>query len=280
MKTYLPGSIELNEQVDWLDEVPLWSAPFGIKLLEKVKYRRGITALDIGFGTGFPLIELAMRLGISCEVYGIDPWKEAVAKAGRRAEVYGITNVHIIEGRAEEIPLEADSIDLIVSNNGINNVRDIAKVFSECRRVMKKGGQLVITMNLADSMIEFYNVFEQVLKEKGMEREVEAIHRHIALKRPPLEHVIGLAQKNGFLILNSDHDQFYFRYADGTAMLDHHFIRLAFMDSWMELLREDKRIEIFNLIEQRLNEQAEKQGGLVLSIPFVTIDAMFCNINV
>ena len=60
------------------DEFPFWSAPFGTKLLDMINYRRGITALDIGFGTGFPLVELAMRLGPTCTVRGIDPSTDVI----------------------------------------------------------------------------------------------------------------------------------------------------------------------------------------------------------
>jgi arsenite methyltransferase len=66
------------ELTGFYDELPLWSAPFGIKLLEEVPLRKNIRALDIGFGTGFPLLELAQQLGASSVVYGIDPWEEAV----------------------------------------------------------------------------------------------------------------------------------------------------------------------------------------------------------
>jgi 16S rRNA G527 N7-methylase RsmG len=46
-----------------IDELPIWSVPFGLKLLDVVDYKPTISAIDIGFGTGFPLIELAMRFG-------------------------------------------------------------------------------------------------------------------------------------------------------------------------------------------------------------------------
>lgn len=61
------------------DEVPLWSAPFGLKLLEHVIYKPDLAVLDIGFGSGFPLIELAMRLGKNARVYGIDPFSYTFA---------------------------------------------------------------------------------------------------------------------------------------------------------------------------------------------------------
>lgn len=71
------------------DELPLWSAPFGLKLLEYVTYKRDLTAVDIGFGSGFPLIELAMRLGESARIYGIDPWKKALERAEKKNQTSG-----------------------------------------------------------------------------------------------------------------------------------------------------------------------------------------------
>ncbi|MCW8961437.1 MAG: hypothetical protein OQK29_07725 [Ignavibacteriaceae bacterium] len=80
MDNYLKTNCNLNdsEVVSVIDELPLWSAPFGLRLLDKINYRKNITALDIGSGLGFPLLEVAMRLGDSCKVYGIDPWEAAV----------------------------------------------------------------------------------------------------------------------------------------------------------------------------------------------------------
>ena len=73
MKKYLTNNLDLNKLVNVLDELPLWSAPFGLKLLDAIEYKPNISALDIGFGNGFPLTELAMRLGETSTVYGIDP---------------------------------------------------------------------------------------------------------------------------------------------------------------------------------------------------------------
>ena len=58
------------------DDLPLWSAPFGLMLFDTIQYRPDLTVLDIGCGTGFPLIELAGRLGDSCRLVGIDPFVE------------------------------------------------------------------------------------------------------------------------------------------------------------------------------------------------------------
>ena len=70
MDKYLNTKYNLDDSkiVSVIDELPLWSAPFGLKLLDKINYRKNITALDIGSGLGFPLLEVAMRLGNSCKV--------------------------------------------------------------------------------------------------------------------------------------------------------------------------------------------------------------------
>jgi len=273
MKPYLSNNFNLNELINVLDELPLWSAPFGLKLLEYVNYKPNITALDIGFGNGFPLTELAMRLGNSSVVYGIDPWKEATVRARQKIELYKITNIKIIEGVAESIPLDNDSIDLITSNNGINNVNDIDKVLSECSRIIKSGGQFIQTMNLDKSMIEFYDHLENVLSELKMNKEIEAMHQHIAHKRPPIDGYVILLQKHGFTINDVVHDEFNYKFTNGTAMFNHYFIHVAFMESWIKLLPPDKVEQIFDKIESRLNYQAKEHGGIKLTIPFVMINA-------
>jgi ubiquinone/menaquinone biosynthesis C-methylase UbiE len=273
MKQYLLKPATPAGKIETFDELPLWSAPFGLKLLDYIDYRPNITALDIGFGTGFPLIELAMRLGESSMVYGIDPWPAAHALVNKKIEFYGITSLRLIKGLAESIPLDDNSVDLIVSNNGINNVSDIEKVLSECCRICKKGGQFVVTMNLDKSLVEFYDQLENVLAEMHLKKEIDLMHRHIYEKRRPLDEITSMLHKHGFNVKNLEQDQFSYKFTDGTAMFNHYFIRLAFMEAWIKFLPEDKLEEIFNIIETRLNEQARISGGVKLSVPFAVIDA-------
>ncbi|MCK9616341.1 MAG: class I SAM-dependent methyltransferase [Lentimicrobiaceae bacterium] len=274
MKQYLKNDFDFSKLIDVFDELPIWSAPFGLKLLDYINYKTNISAVDLGFGTGFPLTEIALRLGDSSVVYGIDPWKDAIERVNKKVNYYGLTNVRIIEGVAEFIPLDNDSIDLITSNNGINNVNDIDKVLSECSRIIKQGGQFVQTMNTDKTMFEFYGQLEQVLSDLHMDKEIDLMRQHILYKRPPIDKMISMIQKHGFGIKDLEHDQFNYRFANGTALLNHYFIRLAFMDSWIKLLPSDKVEQIFDTIELRLNEQSKILDGIKLSIPYVLINAI------
>jgi hypothetical protein len=129
-------------------------------------------------------------------------------------------------------------------------------------------------MNTDLSMIEFYNQLEQVLTQLQMSKEVELMRQHISHKRPSIDGFIKRIENNGFVIKDLEHDQFSYKFADGTAMLNHYFIRLAFMDSWVKLLPADKIEQIFDTIELRLNNQSKELGGIKLSIPFVLINAI------
>lgn len=265
-------NLDSPENVGFFDEIPLWSAPFGLMLFEQIHLKKNITALDIGFGTGFPLTELAMRLGRTSTVYGIDPWEAAVLRTEEKLRHYGITNVKIIRGVAEAIPLENGSVDLIVSNNGINNVSDLNRVLAECSRIMKEKGQFVLSVNLDNTMIGFYSVMEQVLTDLDMKEEIKNMKEHIYCKRKPMPELTALLKHNGFTVNKIVEDKFDYQFTDGTTLFQHFFIRLAFLPSWKNIVPTDRQEEVFQKIEGRLNEMADMTGRCQLIVPFAILN--------
>ena len=122
MTEYLSCTFNDSEEfISTFDEAPLWSGTFGLLLLKHLELKPNLTIIDLGSGAGFPLMELAGRLGKSCKLYGLDPWANANKRARQKIKNYTLSNVEIIESSAEHIPFENNSIDLIVSNLGINN---------------------------------------------------------------------------------------------------------------------------------------------------------------
>lgn len=271
----LRTSLDLNnpEAVSVLDELPLWSAPFGLRLLDAIVLKKNISVLDIGFGLGFPLIEVASRIGATGKLYGIDPWKAATVRAKRKIEILGLKNITLIDGVAESVPLPDATIDLIISNNGINNVQGIGKVFRECARIAKPGAQFVMTVNLKETMTEFYTIFEQVLTESGLANAIPKLRHHIYLKRRPVEEFEKHFSENHFQITKTTYDSFRLRYADGSAMMRNPFIRWAFMGSWIDLVPSGKIEMVFAEIETRMNRISDEKGEWAVTIPLVLFDA-------
>ncbi len=254
------------------DELSLWSAPFGLKLLDSITMRRGMKVLDFGCGFGFPMLELAERLGMTSEVYGLDPSPEASAVIQQKITDWQIGNAKIIRGVAEAIPFPDCFFDLIVANNGINNVSDQAQALKECYRVSKPGAHIILTVNLPETMTEFYRIFEQTLYEAGYSDEISKMHHHIAEKRKSAVQLSQLIEEAGFNIVSLTTDAFKFRFADGTAFFHHHLIRNAFLPPWKAILPETMARFFFDRVEEKLNRQALETGEFFVTIPYACLN--------
>lgn len=274
MKNYFKNIFDADNPkfVNAIDELPFWSAPFGLTLLDTVKIKQNIKALDIGCGTGFPLFELAGRLGESCKVYGIDAYDKVIEKVKEKISLYELTNIEAINCEAENLPFENNFFDLIVSNNGINNVRDLEKTFSESCRVLKQGGQFVFTFNLPESLTEFYSVFKSTLEELGLLNQIQKVDEHIFEKRKPIEYMERLLIKNKFKVIQKIQNKFLYRFVNGTAFFNHSIFKFHFLPVWKNLLPEKREEEVFTILEEKLNTTASNQGELVMTIPYVCFD--------
>jgi ubiquinone/menaquinone biosynthesis C-methylase UbiE len=243
-----------------------------LKLLDTIELKPNINALDIGCGLGFPLIEVAQRLGISSKVYGIDPWERALQRINLKIRTFDIKNVAAIEGVAERLPFDNNIFDLIVSNNGINNVEDIKLTLAECFRVSKASSQFTLTVNLEGSMIEFYDVFKEILIMNGFHDEAIRVKDQIYSKRKPLDETKLSLEEAGFNIISIQEDSFQFRFLDGATMFNHNEIKYWFLEGWKSVLNPNDLENIFEQVEDRLSKIAREAGEIRLTIPFVTID--------
>ncbi len=268
--TFDPSDLELASVYD---EIPLWSAPFGLALLAAVPMRPGMTVLDIGCGTGFPLLELAQRLGDTCRIYAVDPWGAGLERVRLKMNHYGVRNVQLIQDEAENMSFADGMFDLVVSNVGINNVADPGKVLAKCFRASKQGAQLIVTVNLPDTMKLFYAVFESVLRDLGKDDSVARLRTHIRAKRKSLEETTLLIEGAGFGISGIKEDSFSMRFLNGTSLFNHFFIRLAFRDGWNSIIDTGEIEPTFRILEQRLNDVAAREGELNLAIPYACIIA-------
>src|SRR5436190_1252261 len=105
----------------------------------------GQTVLDLGSGGGIDVLLSAKRVGPTGKAYGLDMTEEMLALAIRNLDEAGATNVEFLKGYIEDVPLPANTIDVIISNCVINLSTDKPKVFAEMHRVLKPGGRIGIS---------------------------------------------------------------------------------------------------------------------------------------
>jgi ubiquinone/menaquinone biosynthesis C-methylase UbiE len=254
------------------DELPLWSARFGLMLLEHVNLRRGMTILDVGAGTGFMTIELAQRCGAETQVVAVDPWAAAMKRLSRKLDHLGIKNVRTLTADAATLDLPDESIDLIVSNLGINNFDNPEAALQTCFRVAKPGARLLLTTNLVGHMAEFYDAFRSVLMELGFSDRLGLLDAHIN-HRATVDSVKTLLERAGFEFVEAKTWSFQERFADGSALLRHHFIRSGFIPGWRSVAPPEAVQETFATLERRLNTIAADCGELSLTVPAACIQA-------
>jgi ubiquinone/menaquinone biosynthesis C-methylase UbiE len=116
--------------------------------------KRGETVVDLGSGAGIDVFLSANKVGKNGRVIGIDMTTEMLEKARRNAKTHGYSNVDFKKGDIEKsIPLENDTVDLVISNCVINLTIDKTAAFKEVRRILKKGGRMVISDLVTDKEI-------------------------------------------------------------------------------------------------------------------------------
>lgn len=107
--------------------------------------RAGETVLDLGSGAGLDCFLASRKVGKSGHVIGVDMTQVMIDKARANAKKYNITNVEFRLGDIEALPVQNDSIDVIMSNCVINLAPNKKQVYQEAFRVLKHGGKMAIS---------------------------------------------------------------------------------------------------------------------------------------
>jgi len=109
------------------------------------KIKTGDVVIDLGSGAGNDAFIARHETGETGKVIGIDFTPAMISRARKNAEVRGFNNVEFRQGDIEEIPVSADTADVIVSNCVLNLVPDKDAVIKEIFRVLKPGGHFSIS---------------------------------------------------------------------------------------------------------------------------------------
>jgi len=107
--------------------------------------KKGDVVLDLGSGAGFDAFLAAGRVGKTGRVIGVDMTPEMIAKAKKNAKNGKYLNVEFRLGEIEKLPVEDNSVDVIISNCVINLSPDKKAVFKEAYRVLKSDGRLMVS---------------------------------------------------------------------------------------------------------------------------------------
>ncbi len=164
--------------------------------------REGETVLDLGSGAGADVLISASRVGPTGKAIGLDMTDEMLELARGNAAKAAVANVEFRKGYLEDMPLEDESVDVVISNCVINLSGDKPQVLREAARVLRPGGRFAVSDVIADPDMDDATrkdmaawtgciagaltaaEFRAVLQSAGFEeieiRETHRVHEHAA----------------------------------------------------------------------------------------------------
>lgn len=142
------GYFIANYQPQQLSAVPAEAAEISLGCGNPTAFaalQPGERVLDIGSGGGLDVFIAAQNVGPAGFVYGVDMTPAMLERARAAAQRNQISNVEFRQGVAEALPLEDNSVDVVISNCVINLSEDKGQVFNEAFRVLRSGGRLEVS---------------------------------------------------------------------------------------------------------------------------------------
>ena len=137
----------------WLQSIPeqVWQYCAAVgNPFELGHFNKGDSVLDIGCGAGVDLCIASLLVGQTGKVFGIDLTPSMIKLANDNARMSGLNNVHAYEGSFENLPIDDESINIVISNGAINLANSKEKVFQEIYRVLSAGGALYFADMIKD----------------------------------------------------------------------------------------------------------------------------------
>jgi arsenite methyltransferase len=159
-------SVLMNDEYKGVDEKTREAADLGLGCGTPTAFaelKEGMTVLDLGSGAGIDVFIAAKAVGPSGKAIGLDMTKEMLQLAKANKSKLGIMNAEFRRGDIENMPLESDSVDYIISNCVINLVPDKSKAFGEMYRVLKTGGKFTVS-----DVVSFGEIPEEIRKDEEL----------------------------------------------------------------------------------------------------------------
>jgi ubiquinone/menaquinone biosynthesis C-methylase UbiE len=249
---------------------PIWHDRFARMLLRELPSDPELFTLDVHSGPGHTTAELLQRLDESSRIValGRDPWLMQVAKT--RVKPEWKRRVYFKAGDIDDVTGMNDATyDLTIANLVLGEqVVDWQPALAELTRVTKPGGQVLVTLPLFGTWQEVEDLFEEMLRDEGMRKEVATLQQLRRRRPKPSQLVTGAREiglsENDFVV---EHERFELLFRSGREFLFAPVIEHGPLRMWKAILgRAEKPQALFWRFKEAIDTY---YAGRVLSVTVV-----------
>jgi ubiquinone/menaquinone biosynthesis C-methylase UbiE len=253
--------------------VPIWRERFDALIDQHIKLPAEGRILDVNCGTGAFAIELAERLRGKGEVTGVDADAERLEIARAKALITKHDEVTFEQSEADDLRFADNDFNAVIGDVSMLPTEAIEKTFAEMIRVADYDALVVLKLATHGSFDEFFSIFWEALLNVGLADELlsqleglinerltvtdaEALARHLQLRQ-----VVSFVSK----------EEFDFETAE--AFLESPLIKDLFLDSWLAIVPESKRLQVYNEIVAIIDRE-RYEGSFDVSIKATLIKGL------
>lgn len=218
------------------DEIlPVWSKRFGRMLLRDLRLPPKAMVLDFGCGTGYPALDILDKMDDQGRIIAIDPVGALLDVARKKTgKLSGRRIFFRSEAAKDKLAFADDVYDLVVSNLTLALVDNPEAMVREFARVTAEGGQVVVTLPLCGTFVEFYDIYREVLTKSDRHDVLERLEAYIE-RTPDAEQVAGWFEKAGLTHLEVERDEFSLLFKSGREFFFAPVIEFGPLRDWKNI---------------------------------------------
>ncbi|MFH1131006.1 MAG: methyltransferase domain-containing protein [Pseudomonadota bacterium] len=188
--------------------LPIWSRRFGRMMLRNLFVPPKAMILDVGCGTGYPSLEILQRMDEKGRIIAIETVPPLLDVARRKAgELAGKQIFFRSEPASSALAFATNVYDLVISNLGLLERGDPIEALTEFVRVTKPGGKVIVTLPLANTYDEFFDIYKEVLTKNDQLDILERLNIH-RRSFPTSEQAVKWMDIAGLINTNADVEEF------------------------------------------------------------------------
>jgi len=177
--------------------LPVWAQHFGKMMLRGLTVPPKAMVLDVGCGTGYPALEILRKMDDQGRIIAIDPSSPMLDEA--RVKAGALSGKRIFfrsESALPKLSFTDDVYDLVVCNAGLQEFDDPESAIRDFARVTKPGGRVIVTLPLAGTYQQFFDLFREVLIKLDRSDAIDRLDAYLT-RYPAVEQAKAWAYPSG-----------------------------------------------------------------------------------